>query len=197
MKVLDDKARELAERNINLCHAFVNKYVENNKSLLKRFRWTLEDIQSVAYVGLCKAARDFDCGKGYKFSTLAYVAIAHEMEKEIRKYSRYKRRICNETLSLDVPIPGSDDVTLIDFIESDELRPEEACVEDECFEIVNRAIRASLNERDKNVLRMYLSGTRQFEIARQLGMSQPHVSVTLKRAYAKIRAYLETMGYTT
>lgn len=161
----------LVTDNLNLARFVAKKYLSNDMEY--------EDIESIAFIGLVKAAKSFDKSKGYAFSTYAVRCI----ENEIKYYFR-KKSICAE--SLDEPI--QDNLILADTIEDKTDTFEEFAM--------NEALKCALNElddREKFVVDMlYVKEPplTQQEISRMLNINQSQVSRTLKRALNKIREYV-------
>ncbi|MFA5143754.1 MAG: sigma-70 family RNA polymerase sigma factor [Candidatus Omnitrophota bacterium] len=55
---------------------------------------------------------------------------------------------------------------------------------------VNEAIDVGLNENEKRVVRLFMDGYKQDEIAESLGVSQPRANFLLKRALRKLKNIL-------
>ncbi len=55
---------------------------------------------------------------------------------------------------------------------------------------VNEAIDFGLNENEKRVVRLFMNGYKQDEIAEKLGISQPRVNFLLRRALRKLKNIL-------
>ncbi len=140
-----------------------------------------EDMISIAYLGLCKAAASYDKDTRVKFATYAYRVIKNEILMEIRR--RTKKRD-NEFLYQDLYE-----------------RDKEFCLEDivpegrSCFESIEEewiysVIEGSsyLDEREKKIVfRLVLQGRKQKEIAGELGITQAQISRLQNKALEKLR----------
>ena len=60
-----------------------------------------DDLTELAWIGLCKGAQRHNPKRG-KFSTIATRAIFSEINSELRKQARKKRRPCAPILSLSI-----------------------------------------------------------------------------------------------
>ena len=56
---------------------------------------------------------------------------------------------------------------------------------------IQEAINKTLNSKEKKVIRLFMEGYKQEEIAKNLSISQPRVNVLLKRALKKLKNFLK------
>jgi len=95
---------------------------------------------------------------------------------------------CFTPSSLDRPVGGDDSASLGDLLPSD--IDEHTAVDARV--ILAPAVRR-LNERDQKILHLrFFSGWTQEEIAREIGVTQMHVSRLLTRILAELRASVST-----
>lgn len=80
--------------------------VLNNMKLAYSTAWKMrdtgiemDDLQSLALLGLVKAARDYDEKRGYKFSNLAITIMRNEILQEVRRQRKQRNQV-----SLNSPI---------------------------------------------------------------------------------------------
>lgn len=140
-----------------LAKAFITKY-----SLFEE----LEDYTSVAYVGLCKAAKKFKLNKGLKFSTLAYIYIHGAMLDEFRKTDMLtreerQRRINGEDIESAITVVSLDDIIPNTTQPYSILLIDESTIEDDILrkEYISRliAIIKKLPTLEKKIIALYLS----------------------------------------
>ena len=93
--MLNDKQRELAEKNRNLVYAIMNR---DFKSM--RGRQDYEDWVQVGMLGLCIAAETWDSNYA-KFEDYAAVVIRNEILEQLQFNSRKRREPEERVLSLD------------------------------------------------------------------------------------------------
>lgn len=96
--------QRLVEDNMQLAHFVANRY----RSIPLEF----DDIRSSAYLGLVKAADNFDDGKGTAFASFAVTVITNE----ILMYARRQKKHSRVTASLDAPLIPDEDISLMDVI---------------------------------------------------------------------------------
>lgn len=141
-----------------------------------------DDLVSLCYMGLIKAARTYDQGKA-AFSSYASKCMENEILQEIRKNKRHMGHV---TTSLDAGL--ADDATLADIIPD----PRDAYQDlDESMSKVDLAglCRSTLTGDDMDVIRLlYFAGKTQYEVAAIIHKSQPQVCRIRKRALGKLRA---------
>lgn len=111
--------------------------------------------------------------KKSKLSTYVYLCCKHY-------YLNEKRKKSVKCVSLNEEV--GDGVEYMDTFEDDGRDPLEELIHKE-----NLAKLAKIYETCSPMLRNYLDGKKQTEIAKELGISQPHVSRRIKREIEKIR----------
>lgn len=92
MKCLSKEQQNLVEDNILLAYSFVSKYGYKFHSI------EYDDKLCLAFLGLVKAALNYDASKG-KFSNYAYLAMGNELKMEIRRQTKSKQ---NRTVVLSI-----------------------------------------------------------------------------------------------
>lgn len=161
----------LVTDNLNLARYVARKYLNTGMEY--------DDLESIAFIGLIKAAKSFDESKGYTFSTYSVRCI----ENEIR-YCLRKKSIRAE--SLEEPI--QDNQILADTVKDETDTLDEFVIRETLKCAINE-----LNDRERFIVNMlYFKNPplTQQEIAQKLNTNQSQVSKTLKRALNKIREYV-------
>ena len=190
MKRLDDKARKLAEDNINLCYTYAREYAKGHQRAMRYFRWSMDDLKSIIFVGLCKAARDFDPEKGFKFSTIAYYYFRNEIWKVMRHDCSQRARVAFDAVSLDTPLPRYEDLSLADIILQNGCRADDDNDKDLLAEVRESMIYA-LTEKEQAVMRLYLDGFTQKEIAAAHNCYQVQISRVIIRSREKLAKFIQ------
>lgn len=170
--MMNDAQRKLAADNHNLIY-----------KALQDYNLTADDYYDVAAIGLCKAALNYDESRNVKFSTFAVTCMHNELGAELRK-QRSEMRSKFSTVSLDAPINsrcGENIATLGEVI------PVEDTAEDTL--IFNDAMDMDcLNDNEKRVAQLVLSGYSFAEISRNDGITREAVRQTYRRAQRKLTA---------
>ncbi len=157
-----------------------------------------DDILSVGTIGLIKAIRSFQSGKGTQFATYTARCIENEMLMLIRSGKKYKANA-----SLSDPI-GSDkdgnEITLGDVLESGDESLPESVERNILCERIHEIMQSELSERERQVvdLRFGLTGVEplpQREVAKRLRISRSYVSRIEKKAVGKIKEELIANGF--
>ena len=154
--------------------------VLNNMKLAYSTAWKMrdtgiemDDLQSLALLGLVKAARDYDEKRGYKFSNLAITIMRNEILQEVRRQRKQRNQI-----SLNSPIVDGL-FTLGDVLEDKQNGFAEAEIQ---------TLIEELEENEKKAVRMILfQGMKQSEVADIIGMSQTMISRYYRSGLQKLR----------
>ena len=153
--------------------------VLNNTKLAYRIAWSMkstgieqDDLQSLALLGLVKAAKAFDEERGYKFSTFAIKIMRNEILQEVRRQRKQRNQV-----SLNSPF--ADGLCLADVLEDKRNVFAEAEVQ---------ALIEDLGENEKKAVRMILfQGMKQAEAADVIGVSQSMTSHYYRSGLQKLR----------
>ena len=203
------------------------------RRLAQRFTVTRDaqdDLVQVAMLGLVKAARRFDPGRGVKFITFATVTITGELRRHFRDnrwglhvprslqegYLQLREAANRLSQELDrsptiAELAREADMTEEAVIEATDagiafrVASLDAPVDDATIqvggpgaglaEVETRAwlvpLLRRLPERQQRIVRLrFVDQLTQYQIARQLGLSQMHVSRLLNRSLAQLRAWM-------
>jgi len=140
-----------------------------------------EDLLATGIIGIVKAINTFDTERGFKFSTYAVKAIMNEIFKTFRKKSVIP------VFSLDdIYVLDDERVTYLD-VTADPSHFEEKSISDIQFK---ESIKC-LNEKERKVLLLRLTGMKQDEIANKCKISQSYVSRIIKNARKKIESKIQ------
>lgn len=161
------------------------KFITDNLKLVhavcQKFAGEYDDLFQIGCIGLIKAARTFDPDKGYAFSSYATRVIRNEILMSLRR----KRP---DTISLCEPIGEDDTITLQDTIAGDD-DTETSVIDYEEMRYKTDLLKSLLSPKYLTVLNGYLAGTRQIDIAREMGISRSlanRILMTIRKTGAKI-----------
>lgn len=136
--------------------------------------YEFDDISQIAYIGLIKAYKKYDCKKEVVFITYATKVI----ENEILQFLRKDRKTI-PTESLQDEVNGKETIDLI----GDNVNYEELVLN----KVVINKMMKNLKEREKRIIKAQMQGLSQTDISKMLGVSQPQVSRLKKTIYEKMK----------
>ena len=177
----EDARNKLIEHNLRLVVFLAKKY-ENTT-------YDIEDLVSIASIGLIKGINTYKVDKNIKLATYASRCISNEILMFLRKNKKKRTEVSlEEALNYD---SEGNELHLEDILGTDaELVPNEYEKKVD-KEILNREIE-SLNPRDKEImtLRYGLNNTLEYtqkEVAEMLGISQSYISRIEKKVVKKLK----------
>ena len=148
-------------------------------------KYTYDELESTAYMGLIKAANNFNESKGFKFSTYAIPTIRGEISRMCRddKWYFIKRGVPQTMLSLNAVIGCEENTEMQDILENQE---------DVEGNLINSILISELFElltkREKQVMYLYYyMHLSQTEIAKNIECSQAHVSRIITDSLKKMK----------
>lgn len=159
--------------------------VKNNMGLVThiviKFNGVAEfdDLFQVGCIGLIKAVRSFDISKGFAFATFATPVIRNEILMYLR---RERNRI--KTSSLNKIINDENMYEVGDLIESNFSLDDEIVCRD-LLKHLNIGL-GKLNARDRKIVIWYISGHKQDDIAKKIGVSQAQISRIIRGFREKV-----------
>lgn len=132
-----------------------------------------EDLCQEASIGLWHACCRYDEEKG-KFSTFAVSCIKNAVRAALQKRRRKRRWAPDGVVSMDTPMYGDGEASMVDTVED----PVSSAFESGVLtaDLVER-----LGERDRQIVAMKYVGLSHMEIGARLGKSPCYVSYRLKR----------------
>ena len=168
---------EMVRENIALVNHVLKKYVWFNAEY--------EDMFQIGCIGLLKAVRGFDSGKGVEFSTFAVLCIKATIYKHIRHMGAQKRQVNDVIVSLDKL--SEENTSLHDILPEDR-----DCIADvDNSMMVGQLIKAaSLTEREFLTIKLTSQGVSQKEIGKVIGTSQVQASRIYRGAVKKMRKFM-------
>ena len=142
-----------------------------------------EDLLQEGMLGLFKAIRSYEPGKGASFATYANQCITNQMFSAISAAKRKKHAILSESVSLSEIGEAAQEAA---FAYAED--PEEIVIEREAEAQLKEQIRKTLSPMENRVLDHYLQGMNYREIAAKLGKPEKSIDNALQRIRTKVRA---------
>lgn len=175
----------------------INQFIEENMPLVThlisktfphaRYTDLFQDYFQEGCVGMLKAIKRFDLDKGIQFSTYASSIIIGEVLRYIRdkqhiiRPTRTKEAYTVETLEFNI----HNDITLNEVLVSN--IDIESTVEKS---ILLDHVKKHIKKRDFEIFILFIKGYGQTEIAKMVGMSQPHIGRIIRKSQELCRKYL-------
>jgi RNA polymerase sigma-B factor len=165
--------RLLIERHLPLVRSIARRYAGAEP---------LDDLAQVGAIGLIKAADRFDEGRGVAFGAYAAPFIAGEIRHHLRDRCapvRVPRRLQAQGVR----------VTAVELEQADGPEPDPMVGAHDRIAL-GAALRSLQPQERRVVLLRYLEDLSQDQIARRIGLSQVHVSRTLRTALLRLQDQL-------
>lgn len=173
----------------------VNSHIGLAKSMAYKFasmyRLDPDDAEQTAMVGLVKAARDFDVGRGKPFKSAAAMYIKNEL-RHLARWPKHKTQGDLTRVGIDDPFGEEDDATGHDVIGAAD--PSLSGVEMRDIHAVVQQEIAKLPKDRRELLLRWLSGESYRDIAQDYGKSFVYVGKLIQQEVTALRAKLADMG---
>lgn len=168
------------EEYLSLARKIAWRYFKSIKN-----KYSYDEIESAAFLGLVKASKKFDENKGVKFLTYASTVVENEIKMSFRddKWLFIKRGAPNNILSLNYIIDPDNNTEMQDIlVEENEI--EENIVN---LILVERLFKV-LDKREKEIIYLYIFKEKpQRDIAKMFNISQSYTSRIIKNSLKKMR----------
>ncbi len=151
-----------------------------------------EDVVQEGMIGLLKAIRDYRCERGTSFKTFAELCINRQIMTAVSKATRRKHAPLNNSVSLNVPIPGEkEDETMEMLIHASQSEnPEEILIMRDSIDYLFINPSEIFSALEQEVWSRYLQGKNYLAIAEEMGRSPKSVDNALQRIRKKIMSFL-------
>jgi RNA polymerase sigma-B factor len=152
----------------------------------------LEDLVQVGSIGLIKAIDRFQIDRGVDLATFAIPTINGEIKQHLRDKA-WPIRIPRRLQELDPSLRAR----ATELVDGQGGEFEGESLVEPGYELGEARVSLAssfrvLDERERRLLRLaFFDGLSQWQIGREVGISQIHVSRLIRRALAKLRAELE------
>lgn len=138
-----------------------------------------DDLDQVGMIGLMNAVRTFKTDTNASFKTYASCCIQNSINDAVRKHNSDSKH----TVGLSDTHDEIQDPT-------DKQDPEKIYIESETARLLTKAISSVLNERERQVLPLYLGALSYSEISQKLNMEKKTVDNTIYSLKKKIKKLL-------
>ena len=178
--VLDDKQRQLVEKNLKIVPYFLRRLPCKNTEY--------EDLLSVGNIGLIKATATYDASANNTFGTYAKKCIENEFYMAKRKTKNRSKEISLESI-VTCKEEGDDKISLKDIVLVDPTDITKGIEERDSLERTLELLlnMSSLKLKEKQVVFYRLGGMKQIEI---VDLSQGSISRVIKNAFSKVRNFI-------
>ena len=178
-----EQIRELLDKNdedfINQLYLLIRKFLHSSS-----YEYSEDNVQDCIYL-VIKNLKTFDNTKS-KFTTWVYTVCRTAMNMNERTNNAQKRKIYSKCVSLDkiYYLPNGDEVELMELI------PDNINY-DYKKELVNYIYHNCISD----LLRDYLNGKTQMELAKEYNVCQAQISRKIKLELKKIKRKIGNGGY--
>lgn len=189
----------VSENSEEACNIIFDKYkpliVDRANYLCKygkKFGLEINDLIQEGMVGLNDAIKNFSESRDTTFYTYAAKCINSRMISCIVKFSRFKHKILNDSILLELYDEDKSNgfgKSLID----NSYNPEEVLIDAEDERELMDIIDKCLSENEKQVVNLKISGFKYKEIADILGHDMKYVDNCMRRVRNKLKVHLKNI----
>lgn len=155
-----------------------------------------EDLIQEGMLGLLSAIREFQPGRGAKFSTFAELCIRRRIISAVKAAAGGKHTPLNNYVSLDPSLFLADqDFAPFGTAYHRQGNPEDVVIHQENLSALEEIIQSRLTSLEVEVLTCYLNGLSYSEIAEEVQRSTKSVDNAVQRIRRKIARYLSHGEY--
>ena len=152
-----------------------------------------DDLIQEGMIGLFKAIRDYDSGRDASFFTFAELCISRQMYSAVQAAGRMKHIPLNSYISLyGSSVENGEDErgNVIANLADQGLNPEDAVIDKENVEQLEKCMEQELSSFEKQVLDLHITGMSYGQIAKVLGKDEKSTDNALQRVRTKIKKML-------
>ncbi len=164
------------------------KYLKYGKKLGLEY----SDLVQEGMMGLTEAIKSFNDTKNAQFKTFANLCIERQIFSLLKKASRKKHTLLNDSISLDEKI-NEDDNTLLDIFFEKGKDPKELIEYRENKNELFEEIEKSLTPLEKEVFNLKVNGFDYKEISQLLNKSYKSIDSSIQRIRVKVRRILDNI----
>ena len=170
----------------------IDYYAKKYSILVESKGLDYNDLYQEGLIGLDSAIKKYQEQKDIKFSTFAFLCIKRKIFTAVKKASRKKHSILNESYSLDYKNEeGKSDFSNIIYNNSG---IEDLLVSKEEQENFNNKINEDLTDFERKVYELRVNGFNYEEISKMLGKTPKSIDSALFRIRVKIKNILSKMN---
>jgi RNA polymerase sigma factor (sigma-70 family) len=162
-------------------------------SLLRRSNCFLDrtEIQSIADIALCEAARNFDSDRGNSFMSYLFLYLKGAVMKEIKKNQRIS---VIEGSYLSATSYSSERIFESNELVDESASPEELFRHYELRAVCRSALQSLLPLERNTIIGIDILGSNVTKFAQSIGYSRPYLSSVRKKAIQKMQPYFEKLA---
>ncbi|MEG2620495.1 MAG: sigma-70 family RNA polymerase sigma factor [Bacilli bacterium] len=185
--LISERSEEADEIIFKKYSPIIDLKVKKYLSLVLNKGYEYGDLYQEGLLGLNSAVRDFKEQKDIKFSTFATLCIERKICSAVRKATRKKHSVLNESFSLDYKT-DDDSKSLIDniMLESGE-SVEDLIISREQEALLKELLNKELTDYENTVYELRMNNFTYTEIAQTLGKSYKSIESALFRIKVKIK----------
>lgn len=150
----------------------------------------MQEVYSECAVGFSDSLRSFQDDKDSTLPTFISLCVERRLNDLIKKYSREKYKIINDTYSLDY-FYEQFGRPLMDVLSDNSNEPLGAMMEEEEYKELLESIEKILSKKENNVFNFMLKGFNYKQIAKILGETPKQIDNTMQRIKTKIKKLLK------
>lgn len=189
-------AQENNEDAINILHQkykpLIYKKSKKIYSYVSKKGIELSDIIQECMIGFEEAIKSFNPNDNVTFYTFCNVCMDRQLNSEITKLNRTKHKILNEAIPIESINDLGEEISLADFLGSDEQNPEKGLLIDENIKELVKLTKEELTSFEECVFELKLQGFEYKEIASILDKTPKAIDNALQRIRTKIKKILES-----
>lgn len=176
--VINNEVEKLINNNYKLVYAIMKTYNNN-------YKYAMDEVESAGFLGLIKAAQNYDKDKEANFATFATRCITNQINMAVRKLKRDKSIISFESQPIASDIENNE--LYVEDVLSSENDILEKVLSDEGLEEIMNIIFNDFNDKEALILLAELSGMNQAKTGEIIKCTQSHVSRITKKCKEKIK----------
>jgi RNA polymerase sigma factor (sigma-70 family) len=188
MMMTDQEVERMVRENTGLVGALVSRTLRLFPRLPSGY--DREDLQSLGYMGLLRAAKTFDPGRGVAFSTYAYRCIETTIAGALRRES--DRQI--DCVSLSMLIGEEEDNPLEDQIAHQGPDASVEALNSVERELMEQAMEGLPDQQVKLIHALYFEGDSVPQVAQRWGLNPQAVQNIHVKALKAMRVRLKRLG---
>ncbi|MBQ8425535.1 MAG: sigma-70 family RNA polymerase sigma factor [Clostridia bacterium] len=152
---------------------------------------TKDDLFQEGIIGILEACKNYkgESTSDKKFDSFVKICIKREMLDAIRTSNAQKNKVLNESVSYTNYNDDGDEMSILDIVMDRNFSndPLDIFIDREKFQEKIKICEKELNDFEKEVLKHYLSGMKQSEIAKSLDKGVKVIDNTLQRIKTKVK----------
>lgn len=192
--LISENSEEANEKIYKKYEPVIDYYAKKYSRLVEGKGIDYNDLYQEGLIGLDSAIRNYKDQKDIKFSTFAFICIKRKIITMVRKASRKKHSILNESYSIDYHNESEDKNGFENIVHSNLSGIEDLLVSKESAEIFNERINEEFTSFEKEVFDLKINGFTHEEVCKSLNKSLKSVEGVLYRIRIKLRNILDEIN---